>query len=446
VLLFKQRNNQSFFLYRFFYCDFQSLASNMTNTKAAPIIRPPTVYDIRKDLPKGNLGGFVAVSDSEINWAHTILLTATPLLALIGLIFVRPKWETILFGLVMYLWTGLSITGGYHRLWSHRAYSASYLVKLLLCLGGAAAFEGSIKWWSRNHRAHHRYTDTEKDPYNAKKGFFYAHLGWMLVKQNAKKIGYADITDLQRDPMVRWQHDYYPFIAIGVGVVFPTLFCGLAFGDYLGGYFYAAVLRMVFVHHATFFVNSLAHTLGAKPFSDHHTSYDSFVTALLTFGEGYHNYHHEFPQDYRNGIRFYHYDPTKWLIVGLHYLGLTYNLKNVESDEISKAKIQMLQRNLDYERAVLTTGKKFSELPFITWAEIKDRVAKGEQLVVIDSLVHNVGGFVHEHPGGRQTLLNWVGTDATRLFNGLDGSNHAHTKEAFEFLGSMRVARLNAME
>jgi len=417
----------------------------MTNSKIQPTIRPPTVWDLRKDLPKGQLGGFVSTKDSEINWAHTLLLTITPGLALYGLIFYPIKWQTLLFAFVMYLWTGLGITAGYHRLWSHRAYSASYPVRIALCLGGAAAFEGSAKWWSRNHRAHHRYTDTEKDPYNAKEGFWYSHIGWMLVKQNSKKIGYADITDLNRDPMILWQHKYYPWVAISVGIVFPTLFCGLAWGDYAGGYFFASMLRIVFVHHATFFVNSLAHTLGSKNFSDHHTSFDSFITAILTFGEGYHNYHHEFPQDYRNGIHFYHYDPTKWLIKGLNLLGLTYNLKSVRNEEIQKAKVQMWQRKLDYEKAKLRVGKSFDNLPSITWATIKERVANGEYLVVIDNIVHNIDNFVHEHPGGRQTLLNWMGTDITRLFNGLDGSEHVHSKEARKFLLTMRVAKLNAL-
>jgi len=413
----------------------------MTNTKVQTIIKPPTVWDVRQNnLSKGQLGGFVSTSDTEINWAHTLLLTITPLLGLIGVIFIRPKIETLVFAVIMYFWTGLGITGGYHRLWSHRAYSASFLVKLLLCLGGAAAFEGSAKWWCRNHRAHHRYTDTDKDPYNARKGFWWAHLGWMLVKQNTMRIGYADISDLNRDKMIMWQHNYYPWIAIGVGVVFPTLVSGL-WGDFLGGFFYAAMLRVVFVHHATFFVNSLAHTLGERSYSDHHTAFDSFITAILTLGEGYHNYHHEFPQDYRNGIKFYHYDPTKWMIKALNFLGLTFNLKEISKVEVTKAKLQMQQRKLDWEKAKLI--KKIDELPTCTWTEVQDRVSKGEQLVVLQDIVYDVSSFVHEHPGGRQTLLNWVGTDVTRLFQGLDGSDHAHSLQAREHLTTMRVGRLN---
>jgi len=347
---------------------------------------------------------------------------------------------TFILALFMYLWTGLGITAGYHRLWSHRAYSANWIVRMALCLGGAGAFEGSAKWWCRNHRAHHRYTDTDKDPYNAKKGFFYAHLGWMLQKQNVSKIGYADITDLNNDPMIQWQHKFYPFISIGVGIVLPTALAAI-WGDAWGGYIYAGLWKMILVHHATFCVNSLAHHFGDKNFSDHHTAFDSIFTALLTFGEGYHNYHHEFPQDYRNGIKFYHYDPTKWLIRGLNIFGLSFDLKTVTDEEVRKAKIQMNERHLDSEMAKLRFGKHHDRLPEYSWEDIQNRLADGESLIVIDGMVHDVKSFVHEHPGGRQTLLNFVGTDSSRLFAGDDGA-HSHSKEARTFLSAMRVGIL----
>jgi stearoyl-CoA desaturase (delta-9 desaturase) len=202
------------------------------------------------------------------------------------------------------------------------------------------------------------------------------------------------------------------------------------------------MMRIVFVHHATFFVNSLAHTFGEKSFSDHHTAFDSFITAILTLGEGYHNYHHEFPQDYRNGIRFYHYDPTKWFIRILSFLGFTYNLKEMSDAEILKSQLQMKQRKLDSEKASLQFGEKFNSLPEITWSQLQQRVKLGEQLIVIHSVVHNVASFVHEHPGGRQTLLNFIGTDATLQFQGKGGSLHMHSKEAEKYLIPMRVAIL----
>ncbi len=166
-------------------------------------------------------------------------------------------------------------------------------------------------------------------------------------------------------------------------------------------------------------------------------------------GEGYHNYHHEFPQDYRNGIKFFHYDPTKWLIRGLSFFKLTYNLKEVGPEEVEKARLQMQERNVKLETAKLNYGKTFEELPAISWEDIRRRnnnkANGGECLIVIDGYVHDVKDFVHEHPGGRQTLMQYVGTDATILFNGKDPKaehKHNHTKEARSYLNAMRVGYL----
>lgn len=412
----------------------------MTNSKG-PQQPPVPAYQPNKPVAKDS--GFLTTTDKkEINWFHTGLLTITPLLSVIGLFTVTPHIYTVVVAVLWYIWTGMGITGGYHRLFSHKAYKASYPVRLWLILGGAAAYEGSAKWWCRNHRAHHRYTDTDKDPYNAKEGFFYAHLGWMLVKQSSRKVGWADITDLQKDKMVEWQHKHYLPIAVTFGVLIPTLLCSL-WGDAAGGFYYACMMRMVFVHHATFFVNSLAHHFGDKTFSDHHTAFDSFVTAILTLGEGYHNYHHEFPQDYRNGIRFFHYDPTKWMISFLNLFGLTYDLQYMSDEEIKKSTVQMAQRRLDQEKAQVMYGKDVNSLPLMTRNEFNKRIKDGEVLVIVDNMVHDVKGFVHEHPGGRQTLLNYTGKDVTSIFYGREGSPvHSHSKDALKYLKLMRIAKL----
>lgn len=428
----------------------------MTNTSAQHIVKlaekridGPNIEEIPKIKEIAKDSGFIVTGDKEeINWFHTLMLTGIPAVALYGMFTTKLTIPTAILALLMYFWTGMGITGGYHRLWSHRAYQAKWIVRFLLCYGGAAAFEGSAKWWCRNHRAHHRYTDTERDPYNAKRGFFYSHLGWMLVKQNAKKIGYADITDLQRDPMIQFQHQHYLTISLSIGVLLPVLI-GMLWGDARGAFFYAVALRVFFVHHATFFVNSLAHSLGDKTYSDLHTAFDSFITAVLTLGEGYHNYHHEFPADYRNGIQFYHYDPTKWLIRGLSFFGLAYNLKSMSEAEIEKAKLQMKYRNLHQEQAKLQFGKDFTDLPVLSMTEFHNRVANGDQLIIIAGTIHDVSHFVHDHPGGRQTLLHHVGSDATEFFEGKKGYQnaekyqlHPHSKEARAYLHAMRVAKV----
>lgn len=151
---------------------------------------------------------------------------------------------------------------------------------------GSGAVQGSIKWWSRDHRAHHRYTDTEKDPYSAHKGLLWSHIGWMFFQKKKENYGKVDISDLNRDPLVVFQHKYYAFIAMFMAFVFPSLFCGLLFDDYIGGFYFMGVARLVAIHHATFSINSVAHWLGEHSFDDRLSPKDSWVTALITLGEG----------------------------------------------------------------------------------------------------------------------------------------------------------------
>jgi stearoyl-CoA desaturase (delta-9 desaturase) len=133
----------------------------------------------------------------------------------------------------------------------------------LACVGGGAV-QGSIRWWSSKHRAHHRWTDTEKDPYSAHKGVWYSHFMWMILKQNPKNCGRTDISDLNEDPIVVWQHRNYGAVVFVFGMLFPMTVAGLGWGDWKGGLVYAGILRFLFVQQATFCVNSLAHWLGEQ--------------------------------------------------------------------------------------------------------------------------------------------------------------------------------------
>lgn len=246
---------------------------------------------------------------------------------------------------VFYFLTVMAISGGYHRMFSHRALKAKPWVKFMYLLWGACSVEMSALEWSRKHRRHHAKVDTDDDPYNINEGFFYAHMGWMMVpeEQRYKDQGYPK--DLLKDPLVMWQHKYYWPIAIGMAWGLPLLM-GFAYELPLSFFFIVGWLRVLLVHHVTYFINSMAHTWGSRPFSKTDTARDNFFLAVLTCGEGYHNYHHKFQADYRNGVSFFAWDPSKWFLFTMHKLGAVTELRRTPESEITKARLAADQDGL----------------------------------------------------------------------------------------------------
>ncbi|KAE9378392.1 hypothetical protein N431DRAFT_329878 [Stipitochalara longipes BDJ] len=375
----------------------------------------------------------------HIDWVNVVFVAVIPFFGLIAAFSTPLVWKTGVWALVYYFVTGLGITAGYHRLWSHTSYTAVVPLQLLLAFLGGGAIQGSIRWWSRNHRAHHRYTDTLKDPYSVQKGILYSHMGWMVLKQDPKSIGRVDISDLNHDPVVMFQHRYFVPIALSMAFLFPCLVAGLGWGDFWGGLIYAGILRLFVVQQATFCVNSLAHWLGDQPFDDKNSPRDHVLTALVTLGEGYHNFHHEFPADYRNAIEWHQYDPTKWCIWMWKRIGLASNLKTCRRSVIEKGRVQQMQKQLDRKRATLDWGIPIEDLPLVEWEEFVRRAGEGEYLVAIGGVIHDVTAFVKDHPGGKSLIVGAVGKDATSMFN---GGVYVHSNAAHNLLGTMRIGVL----
>nr|GAT54786.1 delta-9 fatty acid desaturase protein [Mycena chlorophos] len=372
---------------------------------------------------------------NELNWLSTIILTVVPAMTIYGSFTTKLRWETALFSVFYYFVTGLGITAGYHRLWAHRSYNASKPLQYFLAMAGAGAVEGSIKWWSRGHRAHHRYTDTELDPYNAGEGLWWSHVGWMLLKPR-RRPGNADVSDLSKNEVIRWQHKYYLPLILGMGVGLPTVVPWLFWGDLRGGFFYAGFARLLFVHHSTFCVNSLAHWLGNAPFDDKHTPRDHVITALCTIGEGYHNFHHQFPMDYRNAIKWYQYDPTKWFIWVCSALGLASHLKVFPENEVRKGQLTMQLKRLRETQEKLAWPSDSNDLPVISYDSFIEQASK-RPLILVAGFIHDVSNFIDEHPGGAHYIIKYVGKDATTAFFGgvYDHSNAAHNLLAMKRVG-----------
>ena len=273
------------------------------------------------------------------SWTNTIFLTVAHAIGAFAVVYIVVwgiSWWTVGLAAAMSVVCGLAITGGYHRLFSHSTYQASPLLRAFYLYFGAAGVQNSALAWSADHRAHHANCDEEGDPYNIKRGFWWAHMGWVL-RHVDKDPNMPLVKNLLSDPLVRFQHKYYIPLAVLSGVIMP--YClGLIWGDPVGAVLVAGFLRLVLQWHTTFSINSLAHMVGTRPYSKTVSARDSFWLAFITLGEGYHNFHHRFQRDYRNGIRWFHFDPTKWWVWSMSKLRLAGDLRRTPKERIEEVK------------------------------------------------------------------------------------------------------------
>ncbi|MDH4192580.1 MAG: fatty acid desaturase [Nitrospirota bacterium] len=234
--------------------------------------------------------------------------------------------------ITLYMITGLGITVGYHRLITHRSFKCPKWVEAAFLIAGGMALENSALRWAGDHIRHHARCDQKEDPYNATLGFWHSHCGWIFWKDPNRDPKYA--TRLLQDPLIMWQNKYYlPIVLTGLALPFVV---GLIYNGWIGGigcFLLAGLARAFFVLNSTFFINSICHIWGDQPHGTSNSSRDSWWISLLTFGEGYHNYHHMYQSDYRNGVRWYNFDPSKWLIWTLSKLGLAYDLRRQSPDQ-----------------------------------------------------------------------------------------------------------------
>ncbi|HKD54144.1 MAG TPA: fatty acid desaturase [Steroidobacteraceae bacterium] len=299
--------------------------------------------------------------------------------------FSTADWGVFVFFLVA---NGMAITAGYHRLWAHRTYEAHWTLRAFYLVFGTMALQNSVLAWCSGHRTHHLHVDDEdRDPYSARRGFWFSHIGWMLREYPSGRENFSNIPDLKKDPLLRFQHRFYVPLTITANFGLPLL-AGFVFHDVWGMLILAGVLRLVWSHHVTFFINSLAHMWGSRPYTDDNSARDNPVLAVVTYGEGYHNFHHIFAHDYRNGVRWWQWDPTKWMIAALQVFGLTRSLKRTPVFQIRRALLAMQFKRAQAQLARLpsTGGAHIEPLrarlaheyeSFLTaladWARVKER-------------------------------------------------------------------------
>ncbi|RLU24829.1 hypothetical protein DMN91_002919 [Ooceraea biroi] len=278
----------------------------------------------------------------KIVWRNVIIFSYIHLASIYAayLCLFRLKFISFLWFYCVGACAGLGVTAGAHRLWCHRCYKAKWPMRLMLMIFHTIAFQDAIFQWVRDHRVHHKFTDTDADPYNARQGFFFSHIGWLLVRKHPSvKIRGAtvDCSDLEQDPFVVFQKKWYMYLMPFCCFIIPTLVPYWFWGESLWYSWHAAVFRYCVNLNITWSVNSAAHMWGVKPYNKSLSSTNNSSVSFFTLGEGWHNYHHVFPWDYKAAeLGNYRLNLTTAFIDLFAYFGLAYDLKTVPVDMIKK--------------------------------------------------------------------------------------------------------------
>ncbi|XP_011883209.1 PREDICTED: acyl-CoA Delta(11) desaturase-like [Vollenhovia emeryi] len=279
----------------------------------------------------------------HIVWRNVAIFSFLHLGALYGLYlsFTSAKLLTTAFAILLYQLSILGVTAGVHRLWSHRAYKAKWPLQLLLMILSTTTYQDAVIDWSRDHRLHHKYSETDADPHNSKRGFFFSHIGWLLcrkhpeVKEKGKGI---DLSDLKSNPILAFQKKYYNILMPLLCFISPTLIPVVWWNEtWINAFYIPAILRYVLTLNITWLINSVAHTVGNKPYDKYICPADNKGVAIFSLGEGWHNYHHVFPWDYKTAeLGDYKFNTTTAFINFFAKIGWAYDLKSVSNDMIRK--------------------------------------------------------------------------------------------------------------
>jgi stearoyl-CoA desaturase (delta-9 desaturase) len=283
----------------------------------------------------------------DLVWRNIYLFIYLHIAAAYGLYLLvtgNVMWQTVIWAGLMHICGAFGITAGAHRYWSHKSFKAKLPLKVILVFMQTVSFQNSIHEWSRDHRVHHKYSETNADPHNATRGFFFAHMGWLLcrkhpaVKAKGKQI---DMSDLEAEPLVMFQKNHYVPLVLFTSFFMPTLVAWYFWGEsFVTAWCFAAQLRYCFNLHCTWLVNSAAHLWGDKPYDESINPAENKGVAIFAFGEGWHNYHHVFPWDYKTAeLGRYKYNFTTAFIDFFAWIGWAYDLKTV-SDKVVRDRVR----------------------------------------------------------------------------------------------------------
>lgn len=239
--------------------------------------------------------------------------------------------------IVGYLLTGIGITVGFHRLFTHRSFDAPAVIRMTFGVLGSMAVQGPLLRWVAQHRVHHQHSDDIGDPHSPHgygsgplavlRGFWHAHAGWLMDAERRDLARYCG--DLRKDRVASFVSRHF-ILWVFLGLALPPLIAGLATWSWSGallGFLWGSLVRVLLVHHTTWSINSVCHLWGSRPFSTNDQSRNNAVFGVLAMGEGWHNNHHAFPTSARHGLRWWEFDGSYWIIRSLQFIGLAWNVK-----------------------------------------------------------------------------------------------------------------------
>ena len=303
--------------------------------------------------------------EAPLVWRNIILFVLLHAAIPVALMMVadpetRPQWRTTLWMYAGAYISGLGITGGAHRLWSHRAYKARVPIELLLMCLQTMAGQNSILTWCRDHRVHHKFSETDADPHNIKRGFFFAHMGWLCCRKHPEvsaKGKLIDMSDLEQNPIVMFQHRHFWWLAILFTVLLPTMIPVWFWSErFWTSFVFAFMIRYLITLHSTWLVNSAAHYHGSRPYDRHIEARESPWVIAFGLGEGFHNFHHTFPFDYSTSEFGKLFNVTTTCIDLLAGVGLVYDRRKMDKRTIELRQMRTGERAADEDEEEVGGG------------------------------------------------------------------------------------------
>lgn len=439
---------------------------------------------------------------NRINYSQTLSVVVLPLLALVYLFkycpgLVPENKATLIFSCIYYNFTMLAFTSGYHKCFAHNAFRPQFMfLQVYFAVFGSSLGMGSIKWWVSLHRSHHQFTDdTERDPYLIKRGFTWAHWGWLIKKPKivtfyeefmehefpqeiqtkkdhleAKRALVNEVDfdeeycddeleilknnyELSVHELILWQNKYYFLFFILSTLVIPVAITVVICKDtWVNGLLYPGILRMFLCQQLILSTESVCHMKGLgvsipmQPFNDKNSSQNCMnpLISFLTYGQALQNFHHEFPHDYRCAPSLFTFDPTKWYIWTLSKFGFVSDLCTTPKDLITQLRIQQKQEVINRMKSQLNWGTPISKLPLIKpkdFKKISSSASHNNRIyIVIQNIIHDITSFMDQHPGGVPLLKASHGKDATKAFY---GGVYGHLTAAANLLATMRIGVLD---